>query len=241
MHLMSSLKYRDRQPEWMDDPFLDESMHRSALAGLRRLNRVSRSASIVWRPIRQLARDHPGERLTVLDMACGGGDVALTIVGRARCESVQLQIDGCDISPVAIEVAREAATRAHLADTVRFFQHDVLNDVLPQTYDVVMCTLFLHHLSESDSRRLLLRMQQTARRLVLINDLRRTRLGFVLAWLGCRLLTRSPVVHLDGPLSVRAAYRTDEVLRLAESCGMRGATISTHWPQRFLLQWRRSA
>ena len=83
-------------------------------------------------------------------------------------------------------------------------------------------------------------MKELASQRVLINDLRRTRAGYVLAWLGCRLLTRSPIVHVDGPLSVRAAFSLDEVRQLAEECGLSGATLTTHWPQRFLLDWRPS-
>ena len=80
-----------------------------------------------------------------------------------------------------------------------------------------------------------------ARRLVLVNDLRRTRFGFALAHLACRLLTRSPIVHHDGPLSVRAAFTSEEALELALEAGLAGAMISHHWPQRFLLSWRKPA
>lgn len=175
--------------------------------------------------------------MTVLDIACGSGDVAIQIAKRARSAGLLLQVEGCDISTVAIQVARELAAREGLTDVTRFFCHDVVHDELPP-YDVVMCLLFLHHLDDTGARRLLTRMKHAARQLVLIDDLCRTRLGYLLAWWGSRLLTRSPVVHIDGPRSVRAAYRPQEALALAESCGMTGATIRRHWPQRFLLEWR---
>ena len=46
---------------------------------------------------------------------------------------------------------------------------------------------------------------QATRHAVLVDDLVRSRLGFALVLAGSYLLTRSPVVHTDGPLSVRAA------------------------------------
>jgi len=67
----------------------------------------------------------------------------------------------------------------------------------------------------------------------------RTRFGYALAWAGGRLLTRSPIVHTDGPLSVRAAFTLDEFGTLAERAGLRGATFRRHWPQRFLFAWRK--
>ena len=64
-----------------------------------------------------------------------------------------------------------------------------------------------------------------------------TRHGRHLVEEGSRLLTRSPIVHVDGPLSVRAAFTVAEARQLAERAGLSGATIRRHWPQRFLLSW----
>jgi hypothetical protein len=75
--------------------------------------------------------------------------------------------------------------------------------------------------------------------MVLVNDLIRDRLGYFLCWWGVRLLTRSPIVHVDGPLSVRAGFQPAEVLEMATQAGMNGASISRHWPQRLLLKWER--
>ena len=48
---------------------------------------------------------------------------------------------------------------------------------------------------------------QIARRRVLVSDLRRSRLGWWLAWVGTRILTMSPMVHFDGPVSVDGPQR----------------------------------
>ncbi len=78
-----------------------------------------------------------------------------------------------------------------------------------------------------------------AARLVLINDLARTGAGYLLAWAGCRVLSRSPVVHHDGPASVASAFTPDEALELAREAGLAGATVARRWPERFLLAWSR--
>jgi hypothetical protein len=82
-------------------------------------------------------------------------------------------------------------------------------------------------------------MAAAARRAVLVDDLVRSRLGFALVWMGRYLLTSSPVVHVDGPLSVRAALSIGEARDLAERAGLQGCTIRRHWPERFLLTWRK--
>jgi SAM-dependent methyltransferase len=203
---------------------------------LARINWWSGSAGILWLALRTLARQE-ARTLRVLDLATGGGDVPLRLWRRAQRAGVALQVEGCDISPVAVEYA-EANARRRGAD-VRFFVHDALHGPLLGDYDVLMCSLFLHHLDDAPARTLLERVGRQAQRMVLVNDLVRGWPGYLLAQVGTRLLSRSPVVHTDGPLSVRAAFTRAELQALAEQAGLRGATVSWRWPWRMLLTWRR--
>ena len=235
-----NLHCRNRQPELMDQLGLDETLHRQALVGLRTVNRFSRSGAIVWPEIRRLAGQSRERPLRVLDVASGGGDVAVWVAGRAAAAGVQIEIDGCDISPVAVAHANEYA-ETQMAAHVRFFEFDVMANTPAEQYDVVMCSLFLHHFDESNATLLLNRFKNMARQRVLINDLRRTRLGYQLAWLGCRLLTQSPIARTDGLLSVAAAFTPQEARTLAERAGLADVRIELHWPQRFLLSARPGA
>lgn len=237
---MISLAERDRRPELMDQPGLDVTSHRQALEGLRRGNRISNTARTIWRGLESLGvvrRD--ATPIRVLDVACGGGDVIISLAELARRAGIALDIHGCDISTTAIQHATAAAERA-ATPNVKFFQLDALHAPLPDDYDVIFCTLFLHHLSEPDALELLRRMAAATRQAVLIDDLVRSRLGYALVLLGTRLVTRSPVVHVDGPLSVRAALSLTEVRDLADRAGLESATIRRHWPERFLLAWRKA-
>jgi 2-polyprenyl-3-methyl-5-hydroxy-6-metoxy-1,4-benzoquinol methylase len=228
---MSLPARRDRQPEVMDDPALDPAAHRRALAGLARINHWSGSAGVLWPAVRDLAR--PLHRpLRILDVATGSGDVPLELWRRATRAGLPLDITGLDLSPIAIDAARSSAS----AD-IRFAVADVMNDPLPGGFDVVTCSLFLHHLDEPDAVNLLAKMS-AAGSMVLVNDLERSRLNYGLVWLAARLFSRSPVVHTDGPLSVRGAFTAPEMRRLAEQAGLTGATVQTKFPCRLLLTWR---
>ena len=66
-------------------------------------------------------------------------------------------------------------------------------------------------------------------------DLGRSLPGLAIAWLGTRLLTRSPIVHTDALLSVRAAFTPDEALDLARRAGWPAPRIERVWPCRWLL------
>jgi SAM-dependent methyltransferase len=232
------LEQRRLQPEVMDQPNLDHAQHVRALHGLARINWWSRSARILWPQLLRQARA-TNEPLRVLDLATGAGDVPIGLSRLAHCCGIRLQIDGCDLSSVAIEYARRRAE--HSRADVRFFVHDALAGPLLSGYDVAMCSLFMHHLERAQARTFLARMAEQAQRLVLVNDLVRSRGGLLLAYAGTRLLSRSWVVHTDGPRSVEGAFTVAELRELADEAGLLGAEVARRWPFRMLLTWRRSS
>jgi 2-polyprenyl-3-methyl-5-hydroxy-6-metoxy-1,4-benzoquinol methylase len=223
----------------MDQPDLEVRRHVRALDALGRANAVSRTAAAIWPPIRaaaSLAAPHP---LRVLDLACGGGHVLLALARRAARARISVEWLGWDVSPVAVDYARTLASRRGVKG-VRFERADTLRDQLPGGMDVVVCTLFLHHLGDGDAVALLRRMDEAARRAVVVSDLRRTAIGAAFTWVGCRLLSRSEVFREDGMRSWAAAFTTNEARILADRAGLAGARIEKVWPQRWLLTWRKA-
>ncbi len=217
----------------MDDPSLDPALHTGALRGLERINAVSATARVLWGPLARLAEGKP---LRVLDLACGAGDVAIGLRQRARRAGVPLHVSACDVNPRAVAHARARAEERD-AD-VEFFACDVVRDAFPRGYDVYVCTLFLHHLRESEALELLRRM--ASGRALLVSDLVRSRSGYWAARVGTRFLTRSAVVHDDARASVEGAFTRPELLALADAAGLKGASVRSHWPFRMLLEWFRA-
>lgn len=232
---MLGLSRRNRKPEIMDQPGLDPARHQHALRGLARINFFSGSVGLLWPAIRALARETQPVR--VLDIATGAGDVPVGLWRKARRAGLAMHVEGWDISATALEFARVRAERCQA--NVTFHQHDAIADDIPSGFDVIVSSLFLHHLEEEQAVKLLRRMGEATRRLVLVNDLARGVPGFLLAHLATRMLTLSDVVHVDGPRSVEAAFTPAEALALAERAGLHGATLARRWPCRFLLTWRR--
>ena len=230
---VNGLRDRSRVDELMDQPGLDPLAHGHALRGLERINTLSRSESILWPSIARLARAST-RCVRVLDLACGGGDVTSALAARAMRHRLNLTVDGCDYSPTAVSLASAKGENS------TYFHLDVLRDPFPEGYDVLCCSLFLHHLDEEEAVHLLQKMSTAAGHLVLINDLSRSQFGYLLAWVGCHVLSRSYVVRTDGPASVLGAFTPAEALRLAKQAGLVGSTVTRRWPARFLLSWSRS-
>lgn len=230
------LSRRSLTPELMDQPGLAHDEHAAALAGLARLNWASGTAAQLYRSVARLARTHSATKLRVLDIASGGGDVAAQLIAYSRRHGLELEVVGLDCSLQACDIAR---SRHSSVPGLRFKQADTIADPLPEGFDVIVCSLFLHHLTESDAISLLTSMSQVARLGFAVSDLRRTTLGWWIAQLACRTLSRSPVVHYDGPRSVEGAFTLGEMRNLCEAAGLETAEIKKCWPWRMLITWGR--
>jgi 2-polyprenyl-3-methyl-5-hydroxy-6-metoxy-1,4-benzoquinol methylase len=236
--IVRKLARRDLQPELMDQPGLADERHRKALDGLARVNWLSGASRPIWRRIRRTL-DTAGVSgpISVCDIASGAGDVAAGLWRRAEREGVKLRITGYDVSRCAVEAAQSRADA--LGMEARFEVRDILACPLEslERFDVVTCSLFLHHLTEGQGVELLARMAQTSRRLAVVSDLERGRLGYVAARVVVRMVTRSDVVHYDGPQSVAAAFTVAEARRLTAAAGLTNVEVRRIWPFRFLLSW----
>jgi SAM-dependent methyltransferase len=221
----------------MDDPRLDQSLHIEALQGLQALNRLSGSASSLWFEIRNIKPQPGNPTVRILDIASGSGDILIALAEFARHTKTNFEFVGADISPTAVSQATEIAQSKNV--DVKFFELDVMRDDIPEGFDVVMTSLFTHHLDPDDVIKLLQRMKSSNTRYILVNDLVRSQISYSLVWLATRLCTRSPVVHFDGPVSVRASYTLDEMKNMALQAGLDGCQVSLLAPFRQQLFWKR--
>lgn len=222
-----------REPELMDDPSIDEAEHLQALTALARINAVSRTGARLAAAVAELLGDDC-RGATVVDVACGGGDVTTDLARRLRGRGVT--VVGIDVSERAIARARRASARR--AVDVSFEVCDVLADGCPPC-DVNVSSLFLHHLDDGPARGLLERMATAAQRGIVVSDLVRSRLGLGLAIIGTTCLSASRIARIDGPLSVRAARTPHEYRALCVAAGIGAAAIRRVWPERVVIQWRR--
>ncbi|HYO26144.1 MAG TPA: methyltransferase domain-containing protein, partial [Lacipirellulaceae bacterium] len=154
-----ALAKRRLQGEIMDSPALDPRHHADALTGLARLNALSGAARRLWRQIALHARVQPGERLRVVDVASGGGDLAWGLWTQARRAGVALEIRGIDVSSTACAFAARRCRAAGAA--IRFERADALADPIPGA-DVAISSLFLHHLPHEQAAALLGKMAAAA-------------------------------------------------------------------------------
>jgi ubiquinone/menaquinone biosynthesis C-methylase UbiE len=206
--------------ELLDGPLPDETLVRGNLDDLARINRRLGGARLSLQAIRRLAGAH--DPLSVLDIGTGAVDLPLAWLGEAERSGRRWQITAIDSRPeiITAAVARSPHLRDHASLAIEV--HDGRRLPYPDgAFDIAHCSLVVHHLDPEDVVILLGEMRRVARRGVVVNDLIRSRLGYVGAWLWGRLLTGNPLTRHDAPMSVRRAYARDELRAMLAEAGLR--------------------
>jgi 2-polyprenyl-3-methyl-5-hydroxy-6-metoxy-1,4-benzoquinol methylase len=224
------LSRRSDQSEWMDDPAVDTATLEQCLDDLAIVNTVTLARPPTLAFLRSVARAVPPEaELSVLDVGFGQGDMLRRVARWGVRRGLKLRLDGVDLSPASAQAAARV-TPPSLPITYR--TGDVF-DEKPGSVDVVISSLFTHHLGDDQVVRFLRWMEQTARRGWFINDLHR----HPIAYYGFTALSTAAgwhkMVRHDGPISVARAFRRRDWTRLLRDAGLEGkARVRWHMPFR---------
>lgn len=201
-------------PELMDrpqpvTPELERDLH-----NLRELNRYLGGHRIIRHFLRNWLQPHSSVK--IVDLATASGDVPRLAVDFARSTGARVQIDAIDQQASSIEIARELSANY---PEIAYHVTDIFAWGPPRSYDIVLCSLALHHFSDDDAVRVLRHTRELSRAYVLVADLRR---GW-LATLGVHLLTsviyREPMTRVDARVSAARAFSFAEMRNLAKRAG----------------------
>lgn len=211
---MRARHFEPGEPELMDRPDAAPAELEAALRSLRGLNRYFGSYRLVDRFLRRwIGR---GDQLRVADLATGSADIPRRVADHARAIGACVEIVAVDYQPQTIEAARRLS--ADYAE-IRCECADVLSYGRAGAFDIVICSLALHHFSESDAVQLLRRCRELSRRFVLVADLRRGFLASAGVYLLTALLFRDGMTRKDGRTSARRAFSFPELKELARKAG----------------------
>jgi 2-polyprenyl-3-methyl-5-hydroxy-6-metoxy-1,4-benzoquinol methylase len=206
-------KFDPAEPELMDRPQPVSSELEVDLRNLRQLNRYFGSYRLIVHFLRRWLK--PQSRMRILDLATGSGDIPRLIVDCAREVGATVTIDAVDQQAATVEIAR-GLSEAY--PEIEFLQGDILT-LTREPYDIVFCSLALHHFSEADAITVLKRCRELSKQYVLVSDLRRGTLATVGVFLLTGLLFREKMTRVDARLSAERAFSFREFRILAERAG----------------------
>ena len=184
------------------------------LENIRELNRWFGSYALISMFLSRWIK--PQARLRIVDLATGSGDIPRLIAEYGRKVGAELLIDALDRQSATLEIAKKLSARY---PEITFVEGNVLEWHPTERYDLVLCTMALHHFPEDDAVGLLQRCRELSRKFVLVSDLRRA----LFAKIGVDCLTatifREPMTKHDARLSIARAFSFSEMNQLAQRAG----------------------
>jgi 2-polyprenyl-3-methyl-5-hydroxy-6-metoxy-1,4-benzoquinol methylase len=138
------------------------------------------------------------------------------IIRYARKIGAKVAIDALDRQSATLEIARKLSAAY---PEISYHATNILDWSPAQAYDIVLCTLALHHFSDDDAVRVLRRCRESSRDFVLVSDLRRGLLATAGVYLLTALVFREPMTRYDARLSAERAFSLSEMRKLAVHAG----------------------
>jgi trans-aconitate methyltransferase len=212
------IRERSTESEQMDTDAVGFEDFRACLVDLARVNRWT----FAYRPTlrfldRWAATARPERPLEIVDVGSGYGDMLRAIDDWAARRGVAVSLTGVDRHPWARRAALEATPPGR---TLRWITADAFGYTPERPVDLVVSSLFTHHLSDSLVVEFLRWMERTARLGWFVNDLRRASLPFH----GFRAIAKVARVHRfvqhDGPVSIARAFAPSDWRRLVREAGL---------------------
>lgn len=189
----------------------------ASLADLRFINRafggISTTRALLERVVRQTGQPH----LSLLEVGAGSSNVPQLAAAELRQHGLSLDVAVLDRVPSHLNGSRPAIVADALALPFR-----------SNSYDLVSCCLFAHHLGPDDLKQFVEQALHVCRIAVLINDLIRNPLHLAMVYAGLPLF-RSRITWHDAPASVRQAYTIPEMRELVKQTSAARVQISRHY------------
>jgi ubiquinone/menaquinone biosynthesis C-methylase UbiE len=219
-------RFDEKIPEMVDLPDANPDLLEGELRNLRIINRRLGGLSAVRSALLLLAlKADPSRTLHILDLATGSGDQPVALahaLTRLRRRAVFTAIDR---NERMLETARRISGNSA---KIRFEKGDILSPAYPdRSFDIVLCSLAIHHFSWNDATRILRQMDRLCRIGFVLCDLSRSRLAVLGAWAYTHLTTTNIMTRKDAVASVLAAFTKEELAALATDAGVGPLQIYT--------------
>lgn len=230
------MKERSTRLELLDSPEIPQKDLFQNLQELHVINRLLGGYQLSILGLKKIWKKKPSLS-HVLDIGFGGGDFLKEMALFSQNSGLKIRFTGVDIKPDCVEYAQENLRGVADIHLILSDYRDLRPDLLREV-DVVHVSLFLHHLTDEQIIDFL-RFCKQNHCMVLVNDLHRHPLAMQsIRWL-TRLFSRSYLVKNDAPLSVKRAFRKNELQRYFALAGYTDVDISWVWAFRYcVIAWK---
>ena len=231
---LKDISHRARGTEIMDDFDLKGEKLAQTLEDLDKVNKWLGGNKITINGIKRIISEtSPKEPVKIVDVGCGNGTILRQIADYGRKINLNLDLIGIDANPHAIAIAEDLSKNY---PEIKFAALNIFSTVFAEKkYDIVLCTLTLHHFHDNQIEELIRVFYQSAKLGIVINDLQRSKAAYYLFQVFCAVFIRNEIARKDGLTSILRGFRKGELEKYSSI--IRAEQQDIRWKWAFRYQW----
>jgi 2-polyprenyl-3-methyl-5-hydroxy-6-metoxy-1,4-benzoquinol methylase len=232
--MLINTKYRTDETEIMDDFALEGEILRDALDKIAKINQLLGGNKLTLQGVQSLMNKvSPNKEVTIVDIGCGNGDMLRALADYASNNNLNFKLIGIDANQFTINHAKELSKQYQ---NITYQCEDIFDDKFKDLkYDIVLCTLTLHHFKDAEIIKLVSVFNENASIGIVINDLQRSAIAYRLFQVLCFVFRLNKMSKEDGLVSILRGFKKDELEDFSNRLGFKNYTIEWKWAFRY--QW----
>ena len=225
---------RTDDPEIMDDFDLEGDELKEALDKIASINQLLGGNQLTLKGVRKILEKAPHlSSITIVDVGCGNGDMLRKLADFGLSNNLNLELIGVDANRFTINYAIELSVDY---PNIKYLCEDIFSKSFNELkYDIVLCTLTLHHFKNNEIIRLLALFNKNSRLGFVVNDLHRSGIAYRLFQGFCIVFRLNKMSREDGLTSILRGFKKKELIGFSED--LRFKKYSIQWKWAFRYQW----
>lgn len=226
--------YRTNEAEIMDDFQLEGIILQDTLDKIARINQLLGGNQLTLQGIKSLLKNiDASKEIIIVDVGCGNGDMLRYIEKFGNSNGFKFKLIGIDANAFTIKHAQNLSTNF---DSISYQCQDIFKDDFQNLkYDILLCTLTLHHFKDNEILNLMKVFYSNSRIGIVINDLHRSKVAYRLFKLICVIFGLNKMSKEDGLTSILRGFKKDELVTFSKQLGFKNYTLQWKWAFRY--QW----
>lgn len=232
--MLINTKYRTDATEIMDNFALEGEILRDALDKIAKINQLLGGNKLTLQGVQSLMNKVSlNKEITIVDIGCGNGDMLRALADYASNNNLNFKLIGIDANQFTINHAKELSKQYQ---NIAYQCEDIFDDKFKDLkYDIVLCTLTLHHFKDDEIIKLVSVFNKNARVGIVINDLQRNALAYRLFQVLCFVFRLNKMSKEDGLVSILRGFKKEELDNFSKKIHLKKYSIQWKWAFRY--QW----